>query len=59
MATIMTLVEDGLLSLDDSVTKFYPKEFAKYPTLTLRAMMAHMSGFQLADDWIFDDSVTL
>jgi CubicO group peptidase (beta-lactamase class C family) len=28
MATIMTLVEEELLNLDDKVIKFYPKEFS-------------------------------
>jgi CubicO group peptidase (beta-lactamase class C family) len=61
MATVMALVEDGLLSLDDKVSKFYPEWFTTAPVSDMKLidMMAHMSGYGLADDWVFDDDITL
>ncbi|CAD8199116.1 unnamed protein product [Paramecium octaurelia] len=59
MATIMKLVELQQLSLDTKVTDFYPEFKDTNPTMTLKNLMTHTSGYQLADEWIFDLQVTL
>jgi CubicO group peptidase (beta-lactamase class C family) len=46
-ATIMSLVDDGLLSLDDPASKWLP-EFKDDPkgSATIRQMLSHTSGYQ-------------
>jgi serine-type D-Ala-D-Ala carboxypeptidase len=46
-ATIMTLVDGGILSLDDSASKWLP-EFKNDPkgTATIRQMLSHTSGYR-------------
>jgi CubicO group peptidase (beta-lactamase class C family) len=59
MATIMRLVELNILSLDDKVTKYYPSFSKSNPELKLLHLMTHTSGYHLADDWVFDNDITL
>ncbi|MGD0382019.1 MAG: serine hydrolase domain-containing protein [Thermoguttaceae bacterium] len=46
-ATIMSLVDDGILSLDDSASKWLP-EFKNDPkeSATIRQMLSHTSGYR-------------
>jgi CubicO group peptidase (beta-lactamase class C family) len=46
-ATIMSLVDDGILSLDDSTSKWLP-EFKNDPkgSATIRQMLSHTSGYR-------------
>jgi CubicO group peptidase (beta-lactamase class C family) len=48
MATIMTLVDSGKLSLDTKISDVYPEYFNRTDTqnITLRQCMSHTSGFQ-------------
>lgn len=43
-ATIMTLVDDGKLSLDDPVSKYLPKFTGKKGEITIRQLFSHTSG---------------
>jgi len=43
-ALIMTLVEDGKLSLDDTVSKYIPEFGADKSNITIRHLFAHTSG---------------
>ena len=43
-ATIMTLVDEGKLSLDDPVSKFLPRFTGKKGQITLRQLLSHTSG---------------
>ena len=59
MATIMKLVELGLLSLDTKVIDIYPEFRNTNPNLLLKHLMTHTSGYQLADEWVFDLDISL
>jgi CubicO group peptidase (beta-lactamase class C family) len=61
MATIMSLVEEGLLNLDDKVTKYYPNEFKNAPLnqISLLNMMTHTSGYNSVDFWVKSTSINL
>ena len=41
-AAVMLLVRDGLLSLEDEVTKYYPE--IPYPGVTIRHLLTHTGG---------------
>ena len=41
---IMTLVDEGKLSLDDSLTKFWPEAAAWWHAVTIRHLLTHTSG---------------
>lgn len=43
-ATIMTLVDEGKLSLDDPVSKYLPKFTGKKGRITIRQLLSHTSG---------------
>src|SRR4029079_11332307 len=43
-AAIMTLVDDGKLSLDDSIAKFWPEAPAWWRPVTVRQLLTHTSG---------------
>ena len=65
---ILMLMEDGKLSLDDSITKYFPN-FKGNPQITIRHLLEQSSGddgnhgngghnvteFESLDDWINDD----
>jgi len=61
MATIMSVVDEGKLTLDDKVTQFYPDVFTDdAENMKLIDMMAHMSGYDLADEWVYgEDKISL
>jgi len=43
-AAIMMLVEDGKLSLDDSITKYFPDAPATWKPILLKNLLSHTSG---------------
>ena len=42
---IMLLVEDGKLSLDDKLTKFFPDAPASWDSITVENLLTHTAGF--------------
>ena len=56
-ATLMTLVDDGRLTLDDPISRWLPAFGARAP-ITLRQLLDHQSGVA-PDDCIWDRSSTL
>lgn len=61
MVTIMTLVDKGLLNLNDKVSQFYPTEFSANDRkdITLRQLMSHTAGFAGNSQWISSDQISL
>jgi CubicO group peptidase (beta-lactamase class C family) len=51
---ILLLAEEGKLSLDDSITKYFPEAPAWWKPITIRHLLAHTSG--LPDVWGESDS---
>ena len=49
-AAIMLLVQDGKVSLDDPISKFYPSSPPTWKDVTIRHLLTHGSGIQ--DYWI-------
>lgn len=43
---IMLLVEDGKLSLDDRLTKFFPDAPSSWDSVTIRNLLTHTAGFE-------------
>src|SRR5271170_6042288 len=41
---IMMLVEEGKISLDDSITKFFPEAPATWKPILIRNLLSHTSG---------------
>jgi CubicO group peptidase (beta-lactamase class C family) len=57
-ATLMTLVDEGRLRLDDPVSRFLPAFSGPKASVTIRSLLSHTSG--LADSLcVGDDSTTL
>jgi serine-type D-Ala-D-Ala carboxypeptidase/endopeptidase len=59
---IMSLVDDGLLSLDDPVSRYFPAEYTgQKGTITLRQMFSHTSGLpgDETSDALTRDDITL
>jgi CubicO group peptidase (beta-lactamase class C family) len=59
---IMSLVDDGLLSLDDPASKFFPADYTgQKGTMTIRQMFSHTSGLPgTHEDWVLSaDDITL
>ena len=46
---VMLLVEEGKLSLDDKISKYFP-DFTGYPQTTIADLLAHRAGYTLSDD---------
>ena len=42
---VMMLVEEGKLSLDDPLTKFFPEAPASWKNVTVRHLLSHTGGF--------------
>lgn len=51
-AAILLLGRDGLLDLEDDVTKFFPE--IPYQGITVRHLLNHTSGLPAYDDWLAD-----
>ncbi|HSE30311.1 MAG TPA: serine hydrolase domain-containing protein [Pyrinomonadaceae bacterium] len=45
-AALMILVQDGKISLDDRVTKYFPDAPATWQSITIRQLLTHTSGMQ-------------
>jgi len=43
-ATVMTLVEEGKLALDDPIAKYFPEAPAAFRAITVRHLLTHTSG---------------
>lgn len=43
---IMMLIEEGKLSLDDTVSKYYPDEFSNKSPITIKHLLSHTSGIK-------------
>jgi CubicO group peptidase (beta-lactamase class C family) len=59
---IMSLVDDGLMSLDDSVSLYFPQDYTgQKGTMTIRQMFSHTSGLPgTHEDWVLSaDDITL
>jgi CubicO group peptidase (beta-lactamase class C family) len=56
-ATIMTLVDDGLLSLDDNVVDYLPSFSGDKSTITIRQCLSHISG--MTDDTLFSSTTNI
>lgn len=55
-ATLMTLVDQGRLALDDPVARFLPTFRAEHATVTIRSLLSHTSG--LPDSVCVGDATT-
>ena len=53
-AAVLLLVEDGTLSLDDHITKFFPKAPASWRNITVRHLLTHTSGIRNYTDEALD-----
>ena len=53
-AVVMLLVEDGKLSLDDSITRFYPDAPWRWRGITVRHLLSHTSGIPDYEDTTLD-----
>jgi CubicO group peptidase (beta-lactamase class C family) len=42
---VMMLVEEGKVSLDDSITKYFPEAPATWKPVTIRMLLSHTAGF--------------
>lgn len=62
-AVIMSLVDDGVLSLDDTASRYLPYMTGEKSTITVRQLMSHTSGFAgefpVADRCLANPSGTL
>ena len=59
---IMSLVDDGLMSLDDPVARYFPQDYTGVKgTITLRQMFSHTAGLpgDEASGVLSDDTITL
>ncbi|MBI1743820.1 beta-lactamase family protein [Candidatus Acetothermia bacterium] len=58
-ATILTLVDEGKLALDDRVSKYLPYFTGDKSTITLRQLLSHTSGFPDYSSCMFQKELTL
>lgn len=58
-STIMSLVDEGLLSLDAPISKYLPNLTGKEGTITLRQLMSHTSGLPGNNRCLANQSITL
>lgn len=58
-ATLMSLVDDGLLSLDDPVSRYFPDVDGPAARITLRQLLSGMSGLPNLSPCLDDRSTTL
>ncbi len=58
MAVIMTLVETGVMHLDDTVQNYLPS-FGGKPVITLAELMSHTSGLPDSSPYLSDNAMTL
>lgn len=58
-SVIMSLVDEGLLSLDDRVGTFLPLFTGKKADITIRQLMSHTSGLDTTSSYHLDRDLTL
>jgi CubicO group peptidase (beta-lactamase class C family) len=58
-ATIMAVVDHGLMSLDDSVGKYLPGMAQPAASITLAQLLSHTSGVSPNESCVLDPSVTM
>jgi serine-type D-Ala-D-Ala carboxypeptidase/endopeptidase len=58
-AVIMSLVDDGVISLDDTVSQYLPDWTGTEGTITIRQLFSHTSGLADSNDCLGDASMTL
>jgi len=58
-AAMMTLVDEGMLVLDDPVSKYLPEFTGEKADITIRQLWSHDSGLPIADTSIADRTLTL
>jgi len=58
-ATIMTLADDGLLALDDSISDYLPIFTGEKGNITIRQCLSHTSGLPGNSPYFIDTSLTL
>jgi CubicO group peptidase (beta-lactamase class C family) len=58
-AAMMTLVDQGMLALDDPVSKYLPEFTGEKASITIRQLWSHDSGLPVADASIADRTLTL
>ncbi len=58
-ATILTLVDDGLITLDDEVGSFIRQFRNEKSVITLRQLLSHTSGLPANSVFIMDSTITL
>jgi serine-type D-Ala-D-Ala carboxypeptidase/endopeptidase len=56
---IMSLVDDGLISLDDSLNQYLPQFKGEKGRITIRQMFSHTSGLPAQSPFVNDKSMTL
>jgi CubicO group peptidase (beta-lactamase class C family) len=61
MAAVLSLVDQGLIQLNDKVSKFFPVEYASADKkdITVRQLMSHTSGLAGGSAWISSDAINL
>src|ERR1700674_3771806 len=58
-AVIMSLVDSGAISLDDTVSKYLPDWTGQEGTITIRQLMSHTSGLPADNACLGDATLTL
>jgi CubicO group peptidase (beta-lactamase class C family) len=58
-ATIMTLVDEGILSLDEPISSFLPYYSGDRESTTIRQLLSHTAGLPMYHDCMFQHSLTL
>lgn len=58
-ATVLTLVDEGTLALDDPASKYLPYLTGDKVTITVRQLLSHTSGLPPYHECMFDESLTL
>ncbi|MDP9181018.1 MAG: serine hydrolase [Chloroflexota bacterium] len=58
-AVIMSLVDDGVISLDDTVSKYLPGWTGQEGTITIRQLMSHTSGLAADNACLGDATMSL
>lgn len=57
-ATILTLVDDGLLDLDDKISEYIPRFVGPKGKVTIRQLLSHTSGLQANSLFINDTTIS-
>jgi len=58
-AVVLTLVDEGKLSLDDSVSRYLPEFGGDKARITVRQLLSHMAGLPMSDSTLQRRDITL